>query len=210
MITGEIGHVYTHGAAGNLTSEILILEGGVVIGTGHPGSGGSCGTTDVITYGPGHPMGPFGPYGPMMFSCMVFCQSCQGYDVNVCQPQGPTPINFCECQQFCVSRVVPGPRWGIEVPDLDPNAMVMVRLMPAPGSDDEIDTTDDAVMVRIGDITPGGCPSDYNQDGGVDGSDVGAFFVDWEAGDAAADMNQDGGVDGTDVDTFFGYWEAGC
>jgi hypothetical protein len=55
-----------------------------------------------------------------------------------------------------------------------------------------------------------GCPSDFNQDGGVDGADVEAFFQAWEAGDAAADLNQDGGVDGGDVDSFFGYWEAGC
>ncbi|MBL9000111.1 MAG: right-handed parallel beta-helix repeat-containing protein [Phycisphaerae bacterium] len=53
------------------------------------------------------------------------------------------------------------------------------------------------------------CPADFNQDGGVDGSDVDAFFAAWEAGDAAADVNQDGGIDGSDVDTFFAAWEAG-
>lgn len=53
------------------------------------------------------------------------------------------------------------------------------------------------------------CPADFNQDGGVDGSDVDAFFLAWEAGDAAADTNQDGGVDGSDVDSFFVVWEAG-
>jgi hypothetical protein len=54
------------------------------------------------------------------------------------------------------------------------------------------------------------CPSDFNQDGGVDGSDIEAFFFAWEAGEPAADMNQDGGVDGSDVDTFFFHWEGGC
>jgi subtilisin family serine protease len=58
--------------------------------------------------------------------------------------------------------------------------------------------------------TPPACPADFNQDGGVDGSDVEAFFAAWEAGDSSADLNQDGGVDGSDVDFFFAHWEAGC
>ncbi|MBL9002521.1 MAG: hypothetical protein JNK25_15435 [Phycisphaerae bacterium] len=53
------------------------------------------------------------------------------------------------------------------------------------------------------------CPADYNQDGGVDGGDVEAFYMDWEAGNAAADVNGDGGVDGGDVQTFFTAWENG-
>jgi hypothetical protein len=53
------------------------------------------------------------------------------------------------------------------------------------------------------------CFADYNQDGGIDGADVEAFFADWEAGTAAADVNQDGGIDGADVETFFAAWEAG-
>ncbi len=54
------------------------------------------------------------------------------------------------------------------------------------------------------------CIGDYNCDGGVDGTDVGAFFDRWELGDAAADVNADGGVDGADVSTFFEHWEGGC
>jgi hypothetical protein len=57
---------------------------------------------------------------------------------------------------------------------------------------------------------PSGCIGDYNQDGGVDGSDVEAFFADWSAGFAESDVNQDGGVDGTDVEFFFEQWSAGC
>ncbi|MBS0195181.1 MAG: hypothetical protein JSR77_00325 [Planctomycetes bacterium] len=53
------------------------------------------------------------------------------------------------------------------------------------------------------------CPADFNQDGGVDGSDVEAFFAAWEAGGTDADVNQDGGVDGGDVAAFFVAWEAG-
>jgi hypothetical protein len=53
------------------------------------------------------------------------------------------------------------------------------------------------------------CAADFNQDGGVDGSDVVDFYAAWESGDASADVNQDGGVDGGDVDTFAALWEAG-
>jgi hypothetical protein len=53
------------------------------------------------------------------------------------------------------------------------------------------------------------CPADFNQDGGVDGADVDAFFAEWEAGNSTADTNQDGGVDGSDIDFFFAAWEAG-
>jgi hypothetical protein len=53
------------------------------------------------------------------------------------------------------------------------------------------------------------CKADFNGDGGVDGSDVAAFFVAWEAGGAVSDVNEDGGVDGSDVEAFFVVWEAG-
>ena len=62
--------------------------------------------------------------------------------------------------------------------------------------------------LRVGDCGVA-CPADFNQDGGVDGGDIDAFFVAWEGGDSAADVNQDGGVDGNDVDTFFVAWENG-
>ncbi len=54
------------------------------------------------------------------------------------------------------------------------------------------------------------CPSDYNCDGGADGSDVDAFFADWENGLPQADLNCDGGVDNDDVSVFFAHWENGC
>jgi len=53
------------------------------------------------------------------------------------------------------------------------------------------------------------CIADFNQDGGVDGVDVEAFFLVWQTGDTRADANQDGGVDGVDVETFFLAWQAG-
>lgn len=53
------------------------------------------------------------------------------------------------------------------------------------------------------------CPADYNDDGGIDGSDVQAFFNDWEGGLPASDVNCDGGIDGADVGAFFTAWENG-
>ncbi len=53
------------------------------------------------------------------------------------------------------------------------------------------------------------CPADFNDDGGIDGSDVADFYVAWENADPAADTNQDGGVDGSDVDAFFIAWSNG-
>ncbi|MBX3409535.1 MAG: hypothetical protein KF859_06575 [Phycisphaeraceae bacterium] len=53
------------------------------------------------------------------------------------------------------------------------------------------------------------CPADFNQDGGVDGGDVEAFYLAWEAADPSADVNRDGGVDGNDVEVFFIAWQAG-
>lgn len=54
-----------------------------------------------------------------------------------------------------------------------------------------------------------GCIADFNQDGGVDGEDVHAFFQEWEDGHAHADVNGDGGIDGVDVAEFFDEWEHG-
>jgi hypothetical protein len=53
------------------------------------------------------------------------------------------------------------------------------------------------------------CAADYNQDGGVDGGDISAFFPDWEASATCADVNQDGGIDGGDIEAFFAVWENG-
>lgn len=53
------------------------------------------------------------------------------------------------------------------------------------------------------------CAADFNDDGGVDGADVEAFFAEWERGGSRGDVNSDGGVDGSDVEAFFALWEAG-
>lgn len=54
------------------------------------------------------------------------------------------------------------------------------------------------------------CLGEYNCDGGVDGADVDAFFVDWVNSDPRSDINADGGIDGADVQAFFDRWSAGC
>mgnify|MGYP007080228923 CR=1 FL=1 len=51
--------------------------------------------------------------------------------------------------------------------------------------------------------------ADFNQDGGIDGSDVQVFFIAWEAANCLADFNADGGVDGADIQAFFFAWENG-
>lgn len=59
-------------------------------------------------------------------------------------------------------------------------------------------------------VLPLPCPADFNQDGGIDGSDVEVFFSAFEAGEPAADVNFDGGIDGSDVDYFLQRWENGA
>lgn len=53
------------------------------------------------------------------------------------------------------------------------------------------------------------CVADFDESGGIDGQDVEAFFIAFEANDERADANRDGGVTGTDVEAFFLQWEAG-
>ena len=53
------------------------------------------------------------------------------------------------------------------------------------------------------------CPADYNQDGGITGDDISAFFADYESGGGCGDANQDGGITGDDISFFFQAYEAG-
>lgn len=53
------------------------------------------------------------------------------------------------------------------------------------------------------------CPSrvaDYDDSGGVDGSDVHAFLTDWAIAAPCADVNLDGGGEGQDVELWFISW----
>ncbi len=53
------------------------------------------------------------------------------------------------------------------------------------------------------------CPADYDSNGGVDGADLAAFFLDYESGAECADVDQNGGIDGLDLATFFLVYEIG-
>jgi hypothetical protein len=70
-------------------------------------------------------------------------------------------------------------------------------------------TLDAGIVVLMEQGATGPCIADFNQDGGVDGTDVVDFFVAWEAGETDADVNRDGGTDGSDLREFFSVWEAG-
>ncbi|MCX5689442.1 MAG: immunoglobulin domain-containing protein [Planctomycetota bacterium] len=67
-----------------------------------------------------------------------------------------------------------------------------------------------SVMSAECDLSVNHCHGDFNDDGGIDGSDIDGFFAAWESGDSSADINADGGVDGDDVGSFMGHWEGGC
>jgi len=54
------------------------------------------------------------------------------------------------------------------------------------------------------------CVGDFDQDGGITGSDIAAFFTAFEQGDSTADVDQDGGITGGDIAIFFIRFEAGC
>lgn len=53
------------------------------------------------------------------------------------------------------------------------------------------------------------CPADFDSNGGVDGADLGAFFIDFEQGLPCADIDQNGGLDGGDIAAFFIAFQAG-
>lgn len=54
------------------------------------------------------------------------------------------------------------------------------------------------------------CIGDYDQDGGITGADVSAFFADFEMGEPAADVDLDGGITPGDLALFFQRYESGC
>lgn len=53
------------------------------------------------------------------------------------------------------------------------------------------------------------CAADFDANGGVDGGDLGAFFIEFEAGGRCADIDRNGGVDGGDLAAFFAVFESG-
>ena len=53
------------------------------------------------------------------------------------------------------------------------------------------------------------CPADFDQDGGVTGGDIAAFFSAFESGETCADTDLDGGITGGDIAAFFQAFQAG-
>jgi uncharacterized membrane protein len=144
-----------------------------------------------------------------------------------CQPpeisSQPEPTTVCTGTRVELSFVYSGSdpmtfQWrlnGAEIDGATEPTLVIEQVSPADaGSYDCVlendcgDTDTDNALLTVEDCAPP-CPADFNQDGGIDGQDVEAFFTTWESGDAAADVNADGGVDGGDIETFFVFWEAG-
>jgi hypothetical protein len=78
-----------------------------------------------------------------------------------------------------------------------PRALVRIRLV------------DDAPPPPPPPPTCPACPADFDQDGGVTGADVEAFFFAFESGDPCGDTDLDGGITGADVEAFFIAFEAG-
>ncbi|MFZ4575788.1 MAG: hypothetical protein ACOYN0_15445, partial [Phycisphaerales bacterium] len=50
---------------------------------------------------------------------------------------------------------------------------------------------------------------DFDGSGGVDADDISSFFAAWDGGNSFADINGDGGVDADDLIAFFAGWDAG-
>lgn len=65
------------------------------------------------------------------------------------------------------------------------------------------DVTTESALIDV-------CVGDFNCDGAAEGSDVEAFFIAWENGEALADTDGSGGIDGSDVQAFFVRWSNGC
>jgi hypothetical protein len=91
---------------------------------------------------------------------------------------------------------------------------VGVHDLTVTATDDDGATSTDTVRVTVNAGGPScgwagdGCYVDYNNDGGIDGDDVIAFFAQWDAASTCADVDNSGGVDGDDVILFFAQWDA--
>jgi hypothetical protein len=101
--------------------------------------------------------------------------------------------------------------WTLSSKGLTPSSQIKLRFVAQDAVNPSLveAALDDVSLTGLQCVDPTPCPADFNQDGGVDGSDVAAFFQAWQNGESSADVNQDGGVDGGDVATFFIAWQNG-
>jgi hypothetical protein len=82
----------------------------------------------------------------------------------------------------------------------------------APTTVQTLNAVDSPRIARFVEVCGPSCPpcaADYDNNGGVDGGDLAAFFADFEAGENCADVDGNGGVDGGDLGYFFSVFEAG-
>lgn len=98
------------------------------------------------------------------------------------------------------------PEFSFDLPTILPPGLVVPVLMNLVLTNSEVSLNGTQTFLALGRPF---CFADFNQDGGIDGADVDAFFAVWITGAAEADVNQDGGVDGADVDLFFTLWSNG-
>lgn len=109
----------------------------------------------------------------------------------------------------------PGTRsFGVIVWEFDGPHLAYVRVRSLTGQIAAFDVLDFGYSIQpytsiIAGDTGALCYADFNQDGGIDGSDIEAFFIMFASGEPGGDVNQDGGVDGADIETFFIAWMAG-
>ena len=88
------------------------------------------------------------------------------------------------------------------IPDPDTKYIAFEGVVfAAPGSLEILVDSNDRLIL---DNEP--CPADLNQDGVVNGADVGLFLVVWGTDDAAADLNQNNIVDGPDLGLLLAGW----
>jgi len=113
------------------------------------------------------------------------------------------------------SYPTPSPTWRtarlIVGTDMPASPTMRIRFIASDASTGSIvECGVDAIKIeRLVCVPPTSCIADFNNDGGIDGQDIEAFFQSWEIAEPSADVNQDGGVDGQDIEYFFIRWEAG-
>jgi hypothetical protein len=87
-------------------------------------------------------------------------------------------------------------------PVTDVEAAMFAIPWAGPGS-----TCDDADGDGAADVCSEDTPSpDFNNDGAVDGTDLGVLLADWGVGPSRADLNLDDAVDGTDLGILLAAW----
>jgi hypothetical protein len=165
-----------------------------------------------------HPPSSSNTFGPGVFSIKAKCNPPFTFPFfTLSVGSSGTP-----CSLQCVVAEVGGIGVVDPIPTSGPcsfNPPIME--LPVSGLDCNANEIDDLVDIVLGNASdsngngvPDSCESlclgDFNNDGGVDGDDVIAFFSAWDAGIITADVNQDGGVDGDDVIAFFNAWDSGC